>query len=138
MFAEEYGDRKLVLSDGSVLPILTGVVPNRHWIHIERFMQSKADFGAGRKKIDKFMCWLHPIIESIMNEPMHLEGGTIEDDETTHPDDAYEFYWTKPAGVHHVSWNGKDGSGNQMPSGMYLYQIESNGFVQSKKMQLLK
>ncbi len=48
------------------------------------------------------------------------------------------FHGDKPAGVHHVSWNGKDGSGNQMPSGMYLYQIESNGFVQSKKMQLLK
>ena len=48
------------------------------------------------------------------------------------------FHGEKSAGAHHVTWNGKDGFGNQMPTGMYIYRIESNGLVQSKKMQLLK
>ena len=48
------------------------------------------------------------------------------------------FHGEKSAGAHHVNWNGKDGFGNQMPTGMYIYRIESNGLVQSKKMQLLK
>lgn len=48
------------------------------------------------------------------------------------------FNGEKPSGLHRVNWNGKDGFGNQMPSGMYIYRIESNGFIQSKKMQLLR
>ncbi len=44
----------------------------------------------------------------------------------------------KAAGTHQAMWSGKDALGNAMPSGMYLYRIESNGKVQTKKMQLLK
>ncbi|MDP6339692.1 MAG: FlgD immunoglobulin-like domain containing protein [Candidatus Marinimicrobia bacterium] len=48
------------------------------------------------------------------------------------------YHGEKQGGTHHVTWNGKDASGNSMPSGMYIYRLESNGRVQSKKMQLLK
>ena len=48
------------------------------------------------------------------------------------------FNGVKAAGSYHVSWNGKDKFGNIMPSGTYIYQINSNGFSKSKKMQLLK
>ena len=44
----------------------------------------------------------------------------------------------KPAGSHNVMWKGQDNFGKQMPSGIYIYQIESNGFVKSKKMHLIK
>ena len=44
----------------------------------------------------------------------------------------------KKAGTHHIVWNGKDTFGNKMPSGLYLYSLESNGRVDTKKMQLLK
>jgi flagellar hook assembly protein FlgD len=44
----------------------------------------------------------------------------------------------KKAGTHHIVWNGKDTFGNEMPSGLYLYSLESNGGVYTKKMQLLK
>jgi len=44
----------------------------------------------------------------------------------------------KKAGTHHIVWNGKDTFGNEMPSGLYLYSLESNGRVYTKKMQLLK
>ena len=44
----------------------------------------------------------------------------------------------KPAGFHNVMWKGQDNFGKQMPSGIYIYQIESNGFVKSKKMHLIK
>ncbi|MEA1880969.1 MAG: T9SS type A sorting domain-containing protein, partial [Candidatus Marinimicrobia bacterium] len=44
----------------------------------------------------------------------------------------------KTAGTHKVLWNGRDASGNSLPSSMYLYRLESNGLVQTKKMQLLK
>ena len=48
------------------------------------------------------------------------------------------FDGIKQAGSHSISWKGKDQSGNLMPSGTYIYQINSNGFSKSKKMQLLK
>ena len=48
------------------------------------------------------------------------------------------FNGVKAAGSYHVSWNGKDQFGNIMPSGTYIYQINSNGFSKSKKMQLIK
>ena len=48
------------------------------------------------------------------------------------------FDGIKPAGSHIVSWKGKDQSGNLMPSGVYIYQVNSNGFSKSKKMHLIK
>jgi len=43
-----------------------------------------------------------------------------------------------PAGSFEVLWDGKDGNGHRMPSGVYLYRIETGGLVQSKKMLMLQ
>ncbi len=42
------------------------------------------------------------------------------------------------AGIHSVSWDGKNDNGKAVSSGMYLYKIIANDFVSSKKMLLLK
>jgi hypothetical protein len=44
----------------------------------------------------------------------------------------------KPAGTYTAYWFGRDGSGNQVPSGVYLYRIISDNYSQTKKMLLLK
>jgi hypothetical protein len=44
----------------------------------------------------------------------------------------------KSAGSFDVLWDGKDNSGQRMPNGVYLYRIETDGLVQSKKMLLLQ
>ncbi len=41
-------------------------------------------------------------------------------------------------GSHSINWNGKDGSGNDVSAGIYLYQIRAGGYVETKKMVLLK
>ncbi len=43
-----------------------------------------------------------------------------------------------PAGRHRFSWNGEDGSGRAVSSGIYLYQLRIGQFTQSKKMVLLR
>lgn len=45
---------------------------------------------------------------------------------------------TRPAGSHSVLFDGKDESGRQLASGMYIYQITAGSFVKSAKMMLLK
>ena len=42
------------------------------------------------------------------------------------------------AGCHSFVWNGKNQLGQIVPSGLYLYQIKTAGFVECKKMLLLK
>ena len=42
------------------------------------------------------------------------------------------------AGSHIVTWNGKDSRGIQLPSGVYLYRLESPGFTAARKMLMLK
>ena len=42
------------------------------------------------------------------------------------------------AGYHEVEWNGRDGNGHSVASGMYLYQLNSAGTVHTKKLLLLK
>lgn len=37
-----------------------------------------------------------------------------------------------------ISWDGRDYTGNLVNAGVYIYQIEAEGFVQTKKMALLK
>ncbi len=44
----------------------------------------------------------------------------------------------KQAGVHQAFWNGRDNSGNMMPSGIYFYRLETDGVSEAKKMILLK
>ncbi len=44
----------------------------------------------------------------------------------------------RSAGVHEVSWDGKDHSGKAVASGVYLYRLEAGGAVKTKKLMLLK
>ncbi len=45
--------------------------------------------------------------------------------------------WQK-AGYKSISWDGKDEFGRQVPSGIYIYRLQADDFIQSKKMILLK
>lgn len=42
------------------------------------------------------------------------------------------------AGYHQFSWNGTNNNGIKVASGVYFYQVITNGFNQAKKMMLLK
>ena len=42
------------------------------------------------------------------------------------------------AGYNQVVWNGRDNNGNMVSSGVYVYTIRTNGFVQSRKMILME
>jgi hypothetical protein len=44
----------------------------------------------------------------------------------------------KTAGSHSVKWNGKDENGKSAASGIYIYQMKTNGYQISKKMITLK
>jgi len=44
-----------------------------------------------------------------------------------------------PAGVEHeFTWNGRDRAGNECPSGIYLYELEANGRITTKRMSLIR
>ncbi|MCB2229572.1 T9SS type A sorting domain-containing protein [bacterium] len=43
-----------------------------------------------------------------------------------------------PAGVHRVSWNGRDENGRVMSSGVYFYRLESAAYSATQKMLLVK
>jgi flagellar hook assembly protein FlgD len=42
------------------------------------------------------------------------------------------------AGKYSVDWDGKDNSGMSVPSGVYLYRIQTDKFSAAKKMVLMK
>lgn len=44
----------------------------------------------------------------------------------------------REAGTHVATWNGLDASGRAMPSGVYLYRLESGSRVEMRKMVLMK
>jgi len=45
---------------------------------------------------------------------------------------------TQPAGFYTIRWRALDGSGRRLPSGVYLYRIETEYFSELKKMILMK
>lgn len=45
---------------------------------------------------------------------------------------------TLPPGKHEVTWDGKDGRGRQVSSGVYFYQVRSPGFSATRRMVLTK
>ncbi|MCJ7801889.1 MAG: T9SS type A sorting domain-containing protein [Candidatus Marinimicrobia bacterium] len=44
----------------------------------------------------------------------------------------------EPIGNRSINWDGRDYTGNLVNAGVYIYQIEAEGFLQTKKMVLLK
>jgi len=44
----------------------------------------------------------------------------------------------RSAGDHHTTWDGRNDSGREMPSGIYLYRLTSSSGVETKKMTLAK
>lgn len=44
----------------------------------------------------------------------------------------------RAAGTHTIEWNGFDAGGERVSSGIYFYRIETEGFVQTRKLMLLK
>jgi hypothetical protein len=44
----------------------------------------------------------------------------------------------KPAGLFNVDWDGRDNTGHRVASGVYLYRLVVQGFVQTRKMLLLQ
>ncbi|MBN1997769.1 DUF11 domain-containing protein [candidate division KSB1 bacterium] len=44
----------------------------------------------------------------------------------------------RSAGTHVISWDGKGDTGNIMPSGIYLYELRVNGYIEIRKMEFLK
>ncbi len=44
----------------------------------------------------------------------------------------------EPAGSHAVRWDGRDAQGQELASGVYLYQIKAGSFVATKKMLYLR
>ncbi|OPX35298.1 hypothetical protein B1H10_01595, partial [candidate division KSB1 bacterium 4484_188] len=44
-----------------------------------------------------------------------------------------------PAGEHRVTWEGRDNTGREVASGVYIYRLSAGqGFVESRKMLLLR
>jgi len=44
----------------------------------------------------------------------------------------------KPVGQYSVNWDGRDNAGQSVSGGIYFYQLQIDGFVQTRKMVLLK
>ncbi len=45
---------------------------------------------------------------------------------------------TRGAGEHQVMWNGRDGGGSRVASGLYLYRLEAGDYVETRKMMMMK
>jgi hypothetical protein len=44
----------------------------------------------------------------------------------------------RPAGSHSIAWDGRDGRGNAVASGVYLYRLETPEYGETRKMLLVK
>ena len=44
----------------------------------------------------------------------------------------------RPIGVYSVRWDGRDGAGRPLASGLYIYQLRAGGREQTRKLLLLR
>ena len=44
----------------------------------------------------------------------------------------------RQAGAHTIRWDGRDDSGRELASGVYLYRLQSSGRVETRKLVLLR
>ncbi|MBU8869498.1 MAG: T9SS type A sorting domain-containing protein [Gemmatimonadales bacterium] len=44
----------------------------------------------------------------------------------------------REAGRHQIVWDGRDGDGRMSSAGVYLYRLEADGFIEAKRMVLIK
>jgi hypothetical protein len=42
------------------------------------------------------------------------------------------------SGSHRINWNGRDAGGSSVPSGIYIYRLETEGFTSSRKMLMVR
>jgi len=45
---------------------------------------------------------------------------------------------TMSAGIHTATWNGRDSQGRATPSGTYFYRLEARGYVETRRMTLIR
>jgi hypothetical protein len=45
---------------------------------------------------------------------------------------------SRPAGIHEIAWDGRGEDGNRVASGVYLVRLEGQGFVESRRVALVK
>ncbi len=69
-----------------------------------------------------------PVTQHVSLKVFNIHGELV----STITDDVME------AGYHQYTWNGTNNRGGKVASGIYFYQIITNGFNQAKKMMLLK
>lgn len=48
------------------------------------------------------------------------------------------FQGIEKAGLHSIVWNGSDNFGNQLPTGVYFYRLNTKDFAETKKLIILK
>jgi flagellar hook assembly protein FlgD len=41
-------------------------------------------------------------------------------------------------GLYRIQWNGRDFNGLSVPTGIYFYKLEAEGFTSTKKMLMIK
>ena len=79
----------------------------------------------------------NPVAHISMNNPELLKGGidiyNILGQVVASLVDNYQ-----DAGWYDITWNGKDDNGQNVASGIYLYQMKAGNFVSAKKMVVLK
>jgi len=44
----------------------------------------------------------------------------------------------QPAGVNAVVWDGRDQSGKEVSSGIYIYRLQTGAFIQSRKLSFVR
>ena len=103
----------------------TGVINRPPEAHAQLFQNSPNPFGDGSTRIEYSLNQSAQVTLKIYDVAGRLVK-TINEG-------------MRPEGRHFAVWNGLDGNGNQVSSGVYFYRLETNGLpAMSKKMHLVR